>query len=236
MSNFNVFDKAIIDIENAYHEFDYKLGWRFLNCSKTVLLNNPQIVLITLNPGGNAIPDDHAWGSCENGNSYIYEKWGNFEVGKHPLQIQVQLMFKTIAQYIGFENPVADLIEQSLCGYFIPFRSSRLKNLPHQKQAFKFAYHLWKNVLKNIFPSWFICIDRNTYRNLIKLIPLIYNLPLSYHRIMPTGWGNCKADIVYFDIPAKIRLLRLPHLSTFKLFTSKKCSSNIDQIFDLLCR
>ncbi len=83
------FQDIVDQIKNFYEDFyqghDYDLGWRFLTCSKAVLQSDPKIALITLNPGGSRIPEDHPWDSCEKGNAYLYEKWKkNKERGESP--------------------------------------------------------------------------------------------------------------------------------------------------------
>jgi hypothetical protein len=234
MSDF--FEQAIFEIEQAYQELGYTLGWRFLNCSKRVLYNNPKIIFINLNPGGSEISKYHPMTSCEEGHSYLYEKWGNYEIGKNPLQIQIQLMFEHISRNIGFEDSLEALIEQSLSGYFVPFRSPRLKDLKYKKQAFEFGYKLWTNILQHLSPQLLISIDRHTYQNLLRLIPEVYKIDILNKITLSTGWGNYNADIIFFGSQSQIRLLRLPHLSTFKLFTSQQCSTNINQIFKTFCQ
>lgn len=228
----NLFENCISEINTFYNQKGYQLGWRFLTCSKKNLEINPAIALITLNPGGNEIPPDHPWESCENGNAYLFEQWGNSIPGKSSLQIQVQLMFEKIAQISQIPRSGNELLEDSFSAHFVPFRSPRLDDLKYKSEAFAFAKFLWTKVLQAIKPKLFICIDRETYKQLLELIPKTYNLSHVESRRMPTGWGNYNADIDTFIGNSKIKLLRLPHLSTFKLFTSKKCVDCVNDIFE----
>ena len=78
----DIFEESISKIATFYSLKDYQIGWRFLTCSKLNLFNSPSVALITLNPGGNLIPDGHSWGSCENGNAHLSESWKKSEAGK----------------------------------------------------------------------------------------------------------------------------------------------------------
>jgi len=229
MSDF--FQKIIKEIEAFYQEYNYQLGWRFLNCSKTVLKNNPQIAFITLNPGGDRIPPDHPWASCEKGSSYLYEKWGNARTGKHNLQIQIQLLFSKIVEATKYNLTSADLIEETLSGYFVPFRSPRLADLEYKTEAFSFAVNIWSKMLSFIQPTRFICIDRETYKRLRPIIIKTYGLPELKTQTLFTGWGKITADIVEFGKKSEVKLLRLPHLSIYKLFTRTECERPVNHIF-----
>ena len=231
----DLFDESISAINHFYTNHGYQLGWRFLNGSKNTLSNVPKIALITLNPGGNKIPDDHPWESCENGSSYLYEVWGNSAPGQSSLQKQIQLMFEKIISASNLSMTSNELIEESLTGYFIPFRSPRLSDLNYKKEAIQFATQLWTNILKNIKPKLFICMDRDTHKKLKPIISSVYNLPLSSSKQIPTGWGEYTADLDKFGTNSEIQMLRLPHLSTFKLFSSLKCTTQLNNIFNEAC-
>ncbi len=231
-----LFQQSISSIEEFYKDHDYRLGWRFLNCSKSVLANDPKVVFITLNPGGKCIPENHPWASCENGSSYLNEVWGNSPRGKSNLQIQIQLMFSILAKKIDFDGTTEELIEQTLSGYFVPFRSPRLADLDYKNEAFKFGNRLWSRMLYAIKPDYFICIDRDSFSKLQPIIKRTYNLPITSSKKLKTGWGNYSADIVEFGASSEKRLLRLPHLSTFKVFTSQKCAEKIDELFSEFCK
>ena len=50
------FSAALESIQREYAALGHSLGWRFLCVSKQVLLRDPKIVFLTLNPGGRSIP------------------------------------------------------------------------------------------------------------------------------------------------------------------------------------
>ena len=231
-----LFQESVLSIEGFYKSHNYQLGWRFLNCSKSVLCNDPKIAFITLNPGGKSIPEDHPWPSCEAGSSYLHEVWGNAQRGGSNLQIQIQLMFAKLAEKIDFKGNSEQLIEESLSGYFVPFRSPRLADLDHKCHAFAFGNELWSNILSSVHPDYFICIDRDSFKKLQPLIESTYELPIKCIQKLETGWGNYTAEIVEFGSNSEKRLLRLPHLSTFKIFTSQKCREKVDKLFSEFCK
>jgi len=231
----DLFEESIAAIKHFYKIKGYQLGWRFLNGSKKILHNNPTIALITLNPGGNNIPKDHPWESCESGSSYLCESWGNSAPGQGNLQKQIQLMFEKILETSGLTTTRNELIEQSLTGYFIPFRSPRLADLDHKKEALQFAKKFWSKILTQVKPKLFICIDKDTHKMLRSIIPSTYGFPLENTKKVRTGWGDYTADLDTFGDKSQVKMVRLPHLSTFKLFTSSKCTQQLNIIFSEAC-
>lgn len=232
----NIFNDSTQKIESFYEDHQYQLGWRFLNCSKEVLVSDPKVAFITLNPGGREIPEDQPWASCEGGSSYLNEIWGTSSRGQNKLQIQIQKMFAKLVEHSGYSGTTEELIEETLSGYFVPFRSGRLAELPEKKEAFAFGAQLWSEILKTIRPSLFICIDRDTFKRIKPIISNCYGLAETHSEPVRTGWGDYTGDIVEFGSGSEnIKLLRLPHLSTFKLFSSEKCTVDIDNIFSRFC-
>ena len=232
----DIFQDTVDQIENFYREYNYSLCWRFLTCAKAVLKNNSKIALITLNPGGSTIPKDHPCASCEEGNAYLHEIWKKGrKPGESPLQIQVQKMFDKIREKTNYDGSRNDLIESSLSAYFIPFRSQSLNELKHKKEAFDFGEKIWLKILKTVQPELVVCIERGVAKRLRKIIKIAYDLPETRLCKLPIGWGNYTADIFEFGDNAEVKLLRLPHLSRFTLFTSEKCKKEVDNIFTQFC-
>ena len=231
----DIFQNTIDQIEDFYQDHDYEIGWRFLTCSKAVLKNNPEIAFITLNPGGDSIPDNHPSSSCEEGSPYLDESWGGKKPGESILQKQIQKMFGKIREKKSCSGTRRELIETTLSGYFVPFRSRRLKDLKHKKEAFNFGETIWSEILETVRPKLFICIDKETAKRLRKIIADTYKLRDNPLPPLETGWGKTTADIIEFGDKAEIRLLRLPHLSRFTLFTSEQCEEKIEDVFTQFC-
>ena len=232
----NILQDITDQIENFYQYHGYELGWRFLTCSKAVLKSSPKIAFITLNPGGSRMRDDHPSASCEEGSPYLNESWGGKKPGESALQIQIQKMFGKIHEKVNYPGSKHKLIESTLSGHFVPFRSPRLNDLKDKKEAFNFGEKIWGEILETVRPRLFICINKETAERIRKIIATIYNLPESKSCKPQTGWGDYTADIVEFGNKAEVKLLRLPHLSRFTLFTREKCEEEVENIFTLFCR
>ncbi len=232
----HIFQDTVDEIKTFYQDHDYELGWRFLTCSKAVLKNDPKIAFITLNPGGGSIPDNHPSSSCEKGSPYLDESWGGREPGKGKLQIQIQKMFGKLREKTNYSGTTREFMESTLSGHFVPFRSPNLDDLKNKKEAFDFGERIWLEILETVRPKLFICIDKKTAKRVRKIIATTYDLPKGEVRQLQTGWGNTTADIVEFGNSSGTRLLRLPHLSRFTLFTSEKSKKSVDNIFTQFCR
>lgn len=226
-----LFDTCVQDIDAAYERLGHKLGWRFLSVSRTILDKPVKIVLVTINPAGNSIPKDHPWPSSENGSSYIVEKWGNAKPGRSTLQVQVQEMFRLLREAIGFSGSHEELLAQSLISHFVPFRSPRFDDLPRKAESVEVGRKLWSNILPHAMPRLVICLGRVVQKELRALIPQCLwatHIGCSSHL---TGWGNTTADVDSYTAPhGSVRLLYLPHLSTWTLFTSGKSLPNMSAI------
>ena len=232
-----IFQDIIDQIENFYQEHNYELGWRFLTCSKSVLKNNPKIAFINLNPRGHKSPPDHPCASCEEGSPYLDESWGGNERGKDNLQIQIRKMFAKIRKKRNDLGSEREFIKSALSGYFVPFRSRSLNCLkPRKKEAFNFGKKIWPQILALVQPELFVCINVETAECLREIIKNVYpECPERKSHKLQTGWGDYTADIIEFGDNAQIKLLRLPHLSRFTLFTSEKCKEEVDNILTQFC-
>lgn len=229
----SLFDECINDIESAYKELGHNLGWRFLSVSKSVLNGPVKVALVTINPAGNEIPPDHPWPSCENGVSYIVERWGNTLPGQSKLQIQVQKLFEMLRGPLNYKDSYMDLMSQSLISHFIPFRSPRFEQLARQDESIEFGHALWKKILPVVHPQLIICLGRDVQEQIRSLIQSELSGKLVKSDTFPTGWGNYNAELdIFKNSEGNIRLLYLPHLSTWTLFTSDKCVENMPGIID----
>lgn len=230
------FDGYVREIEDAYAKFGYTLGWRFLCVSRKVLTNTVDIALIACNPGGDRIPPDHPTGSCEHGCAYLVEKWRGGPRGRAPLQIQVQTLFQALYGMTHLGSSFEDLMERSLIGYFVPFRSRSVSDLPCKEKSFALGKSLWSRILMSTRPRLVVCIDRYTYRELMHILPSSLDVRLCSSQKMATGWGGYSADLHRFNGPVvRVCLLRLPHLSRFTLFTSTKCRIYVEEIIRATC-
>jgi hypothetical protein len=220
----SVFDTCVEEIDAEYQRLGHALGWRFLSVSREVLNGPVQIALVTLNPAGDHIPSDHPWASCEDGVSYLVETWGANPPGKSKLQIQVQEMFRLIHGLNGFNGTYQNLMASSLIAHLVPFRSPRLADLGRKAESLSFGQQIWRTLLSVARPKLVICLGREAQGQLRMIVPEAMSARLVGSTSHRTGWGHYTADVdAYEGKYGALRLLFLPHLSTWSLFTSDKC-------------
>lgn len=226
----NLFQETINDIKNDYDKNPNQLGWRFLVTSKKTLEKNNGILFITLNPGGEEDRKDHPNESCENGCAYITESWSNKEKpGASKLQKQYQLLFKEIAHKLNVADYI-NVLEKSVCGYFIPFRSSGIETLKEKNECIIFSKKIWKNILANQKFKVIICIDKDTYKALNEILCEMHYKSINETEF-ETGWGNYKSSIRKYNKNNEIiTLLRFPHLSRYSIFGRNESKKFIEKI------
>lgn len=231
-----LFDSCVASIESEYARLGHRLGWRFLGVPKAVLRKPVKIALISLNPGGDYEPAEHPRASCEVGNWYSSESWVGSPTGASPLQQQVRLMFRALGEETGFQGKSDELISQSLVANFLPFRSPSLVLLDKRQESVAFAYGLWGKVLPQARPKLIVCLGRDAQSGLQKLMPGSLGLDCTGATAFPTGWGTLTASLQTFGSGAnQVRLLTVPHLSRFKLFTSRQCAEPMKLIMNAAC-
>ena len=229
-----LFDACCSDIKSAYQSLGHRLGWRFLSGPKANLNAATKIVFISLNPGGNCDPPEHPHASQELGSSFLVESWNGRPAGHSDLQLQVGTMFKLLADGIG-SGDYKSLMNNTLMGHFIPFRSPDFKSLANQTASLAFADQLWTRIFEHIEPEIVVTMDVHTFKHVRKIITNRRQGESERHIQLPTGWGNYTADIVRFGSPKRgVTLARLPHLSRFTIFTSPKCAEAMPKLIDTI--
>lgn len=224
------FDELVFRIESAYVELGHTRGWRFLCGPRATLETSPDIALITANPGGTHHTDGHGIESCESGSAYLTEAWGTTP-GNHNLQRQILALFQLIAEHMVDEVSGEASLNTSLTAYYIPFRSPRLSELQSAKQSVKFAEDLWTTIFSKHVPKLIVTIDHAAFRGVSAAIERHSGKSMGDTKY-PTGWGNVSAAKRAYRLPSGklATVLRLPHLSTFKLFSRPQCAANLDLI------
>lgn len=122
-----------------------------------------------------------------------------------------------------------DLLYDSMIAYFIPFRSPDIKSLHARKESFGFAKNLWTQILINRETRLIICLGNEVRDYLMG----IYRT--NYKRFnFKVGWGNIGAEIDFLDSGPKI--LKLPHLSRFRIFNREESKQYIDDLISTLTK
>ncbi len=236
MTKSDLFTECIRNIDAAYKELRHTLDWRFLSVSKTVLDKPVKIALITMNPGGKDAPPDHPRESCENGVSYLVERWHGYPPGQAPLQIQVQRLFAMIKDVSKYPSSYQQLMAESLISHYIPFRSPEYKLLPKQKESLAFGRELWTRILPIAAPDIVICLGKEIKDELRVLIPDALSVTLVNSREYILRWQNRKVLLNKYAGPlGEVRLLALPHLSRCKIFSNAACIRQMHEILTEAC-
>ena len=226
----DLFKNTVEEIKRFYKDRDYKCGWRFLTCSRTVLRGSSKFAFIDYHPGGNKIPPDHPRNSCEEGNAYLHEKWRDNDPGKAPLQIRVQKIFEIFAEELAYQGMREELMEETLSGYFIPFRSPDFEKPEYKSETLKLAERIWSRMLESVRPEYIICLGKtHTYNRVRRLIPSIFGMhekksgPVSV------------SEIVEFGASSNVRLLGLPYSRNGQLVWPPGSDKEIKLIFKRFC-
>jgi hypothetical protein len=223
----NMFPERWAEIQDAYVRLGHKLGWQFLTSPQATLSRDCQIALITMNPGGSHERRDHGRESSEVGSAYVVEAWKRgYAPGEAPLQVQVRRMFSLLATAQGGRTTGDELLNASLAGYFVPFRSPQFKALAHPRESLAFAMKLWTQIFSYCDPKLIITIDQHTTRGLIQILNAKYGgtpAPQQFE----IGWGAYTADLFTYG---SVAMLRLPHLSRFGIFGREASQPHVERI------
>jgi len=236
-----LFDNSCAAIEREYQRLEHRIGWRFITGPKATLASDTKILFISLNPGGDFDPPDHPHESSENGSSYLIESWKGKPKGKESLQVQFQRMASKLQQIYRYQGSVEDFINtQMLTAHFIPFRSRRFDTLHRKAESINFGRTLWDQILKHLSPDLIITLNPEAFQHISGILENNGSI-LEEHKLFQTGWGagtnrpiGCEVR-KYKDKANIVSILRLPHLSTFKLFSKPECKPYIDEIFNFAC-
>jgi len=191
-------------IDDAYHEFGFDLGWSFLY-SPFSTLTSSDTVFLGLNPGGSTADSKL---SSEEGSAYTSEGWAGYPECEAPLQKQVLSLF-------GWLGAKADDV---LAGNLVPFRSpdwTMVKNGHGDREYAKvleFARRLWTPILTQR-PFRIVVMGRDCEEQVTQM------LGAALTEIIPTGWGKTTARFYRYSGG---EICALPHLSRYRIFRESK--------------
>lgn len=206
-----LFDATVARIEKVYHALRHTWGWRFLYTARSTLLSNNGILFLGLNPAGLIEPSQE---SCEQGNAYLDEKWG--EEQHNQLQVQVQLFYRLIAE--ATNRDATALMRNSLAANFCPFCAASYAELNEPSQSLTFSYELWSLIFPALEPKVVVTMGNEVRRNIDTLL-LSMGSVIVDERYLDTGWGKIKYRLANVTSGNReILLVGLPHLSRFRIF------------------
>jgi len=217
-------------IEQKYQEWGYELGWSLLYGPFETMWNpRYPIAFFGLNPGGNEYVESSL--SSEEGSSYLSERWGKHKKGEAPLQTQVTKMFEKIASCLGSPVQVSDLLNGCLTANFIPFRSADWDVLEHRSDALNFSRKLWSERIQKVPCNLYIAMAIPSFNEIGSLL-----IESGYRKSgdpvsKEVGWGAVRYQMVSYEKDGgKSLLVRLPHLSRYRIFGRKESEEAINEI------
>lgn len=223
MKNKSVFEQAIERVEAAYSEYGFKLGWRFLYSPANTLSASTRLMFVGLNPGvGGA--SDQGIASVETGSAYRVES--NWSSDGKRLQKEVVQLFEAISAKLKVDRN--HLMDGTLTANFCPFKSETFSKLPNRREAIKFSHKLWRDVFFNLRPTVIICMGRRPFNHFHRIL-IEQGFQVKTADRKPTGWGSVTYMIEELVLDCReLMMVQIPHLSRFKIVSSKKCSRKID--------
>ena len=190
-------------------KYNFKNGFKLLYCPWETI-EKSKFAFISLNPG--VLPDDEDDSiiSDERGNSYLIER----DYSKSPLTEQ----FLKMADFLN-ENPT-----DILTGVIHPFRSNRWKDFSKEQKeiGLQIGREFWEKVLTPQIKT--IVVIGN---EACKEVTDITNSKLIME--VNSGWGKYKLQRYQSSWGAKI--IKLQHLSTYKLFSRDECLKPLTAVF-----
>ncbi len=217
----NEFFKALIaKIDCAYTRLGYDLNWKFLYSPQNTLRKGQRLFFLGLNPGGEE--KEEISQSFEKGNAYLHDDWGSGP-GQYPLQIQVQGLYRELAEAMNNGTDYKELMDNSFAANYIPFRSPRWNSLDNKSGALDFAHSFWPAILDYCEPRAIISIAKEPYGG-VRAILLDQGFVSVRSVCEPINWGKATYTLERFSKGDRsIAMLRLPHLSQYRIFSRERC-------------
>tara|TARA_R110001583_G_scaffold195399_1_gene372689 strand:- start:1522 stop:2139 length:618 start_codon:yes stop_codon:yes gene_type:complete len=192
---------------------------------------NYPVTFFGLNPGGSKWIKPAI--SNENGSSYLVENWIGKEgkEGKAPLQKKIQALYTVIASSFSYEVSCNDLLKYSLATNFVPFRSGSWNDLNgKRKSALEFSRNIWSERISQVPSSLYVTMSKVSFKEIDGILKEQgYSATNSVSPLV--GWGRVKYQIVeYKSNNHQTAVIRLPHLSIYKIFGRAKSQDAIDHL------
>ena len=198
-------------LDDAASKYGFIEGYKLLYCPwKTI--DNSTVAFISLNPG--SMPDDKERNvvSEERGNSYLIEQ----KCTKSPITSQ----FLKMAEFLAVKP------ESILTGVIHPFRSRKWKDFSKEQQEIglrigaEFCLTAFSSDIKTIVVVGNATFNQVSTLTNSKIIDSIFS-----------GWGKCQLQRHKTETGSN--LIKLPHLSSYKLFSRSECREPLSKIFQL---
>lgn len=225
-------------IEREYRRLGPRLGWlgwRFLYTPACTLAPETRLAFVGLNPGDDK-PHDPIL-CVEKGNAYrieVEDWWGPKQ--QAGLQTQVRLLYEKLAERTEGATWKELMDHQTLALNFCPFRSQRWDRLDRQtqKELIAFSEGMWARVLKIVEPSVIVCLGNDPMKHLDSVLRARATTWTGLIK-RPVAWKDATWAVrTYTTTSREVTLVRIPHLSTFKIFRHPESESATTEIVDTI--
>lgn len=230
----DLFTETAETIEREYAQLGHHLGWRFLYSPASTLSTNPRILFVGDNPGGSDFEAPVA--SVEEGNRR-FKPWPRGKNGElNPLQKQVCELFRVVSKKLDHQTSWQDLMDETLTSNFCPFRSPSWPLNHRQEESMAFSFRLWTRMFQYISPSVLICMSRNpSHKYFRKVLNNKGYIETERPKEYPVDWGAYRYSQSRHRLgDEELLMIRLPHLSRFRIFGRSKSQRAVDQITDAI--
>lgn len=227
----DIFAEAVNRIEHGYEALGHQLGWRFLYSPASTLSGDTGLMFSGINPGGAHY--GHPVPSVEDGNAYRVERWGNHGQ-PNALQVQVRLLYEGLAEKL--DQSAVSLMDGTLATNFCPFRSPSWDRLHRKAESVAFSKRLWSSVFEHISPMVIVCLTDTPFdhfENVLRRKGFRKTDALQE----PVGWGSVTySSSGYASENGNVLMVRLPHLSRYKIFGRPESQSATDRLTDAIAQ
>lgn len=221
-------------IVKAYGDLRHDQGWSFLYTPGKTLSSSARFLFMGLNPAGEG-KIDQADLTTEAGNAYHPKVEKDWPPSGKSLQAQVVLFYDMLAEKMGYDS--REMMDSTLAANFCPFRSKSWKDLKEQKATITFCNDLWSYLIKSTQISTIVCMSSIAHQHMASIIVSAGGKVSDNKgfKPKPVGWGNVSYSATQFLMDGReICLIRLPHLSRYKIFGRDGSSTQVEEISGLV--
>jgi hypothetical protein len=220
------------DIEREYDRLGHQLGWNFLYTPARTLAPGTRLAFVPLNPGVGMYHERPKL-SFEEGSAYRVEPWGPGGV-LSTLQIQIGGLYDALAE--RDEGTTAEeLMDQTLALNFCPFRSPDWKQLVNPKESIEFSQRMWARVLEIVEPPVIVCLGGEPMHYLDPVLRAGGAALTGPEQRDSVGWGTVTYAVRrYTTGRGEVTMVRLPHLSRFRIFGRPESQHATNDIVDTI--
>ena len=199
----------------ADREFGFPDGYKLLY-SPWETISHAKTAFISLNPGRPPVNEPLQMVSDERGNSYEVEQ----ETTASPITDQFLKLCTLL------KTPPGNILTGTICpirsGDWDTFLNGKPFTAAQKRIGFDLGCTFWAEALQDI--DLVITIGNETIQKTIKMLDARKDLEIQ------SGWGTLK--LRRYVTEHNVKVIQLPHLSRFKLFSRKQCTQPLLRILE----